>query len=138
MTATDNLIKHGIRPSLQRIAVMKYLMEHKTHPTVDEIYLALVKDMPTLSKTTVYNTLQLLVSNQAALELTIDPKQAHYDSTVAMHSHFYCKKCNRIYDVELSSEIIDALQPKMGFLVEGTQVYYTGVCDKCRNKTENN
>ena len=67
MTATEHLIRHGVRPSVQRIAVMNYLLEHRTHPTVDEIYVALSKDMPTLSKTTVYNTLELLVKQKAVL-----------------------------------------------------------------------
>ena len=43
---------------MQRIAIMEYLMEHRTHPSADEIYTALSPSMPTLSKTTVYNTLK--------------------------------------------------------------------------------
>ena len=53
----DYLLKHGIKPSIQRLAVMGYLLEHRTHPAVDEIYNALKAEVPTLSKTTVYNTL---------------------------------------------------------------------------------
>ena len=34
----ERLQGHNIKPSVQRIAIMKYLMEHRTHPTVDEIY----------------------------------------------------------------------------------------------------
>lgn len=65
MTATEQLIEHNIRPSVQRVAIMQYLLDHRTHPTADDIYTELVKTMPTLSRTTVYNTLQLLVTNQA-------------------------------------------------------------------------
>ena len=32
----ERLQGHNIKPSVQRIAIMKYLMEHRTHPTVDE------------------------------------------------------------------------------------------------------
>ena len=39
--AIDILNSHNIRPSVQRIAVLKYLLEHRIHPTVDDIYLAL-------------------------------------------------------------------------------------------------
>ena len=53
------LLNFGIKPSLQRLAVMKYLMQYHTHPTVDEIYAALHSSIPTLSKTTIYNTLSL-------------------------------------------------------------------------------
>ena len=74
MKSYDYLISYNIKPSVQRIAIMDYLLAHKTHPSIDEIYLALCKDIPTLSKTTVYNTLKLFVEHGAALMLTIDEK----------------------------------------------------------------
>ena len=52
----EYLLKYNIKPSMQRIAIMDYLMVHRVHPTADEIYNALYPTMPTLSKTTIYNT----------------------------------------------------------------------------------
>ena len=75
------LTAHNIKPSAQRIAIMEYLLSHRTHPTVDMIYNDLIGKMPTLSRTTVYNTLRLLGENDAILELTIDKHIAHYDAT---------------------------------------------------------
>ena len=63
MNAKQILEGAGVRPSVQRLAVMDYLATHKTHPTVDEIYSSLAPSIPTLSKTTVYNTLKLFVEN---------------------------------------------------------------------------
>lgn len=74
MTAYEYLLDHQIKPSVQRIAIMDYLLKHKTHPCIDEIYTALCKEIPTLSKTTVYNTLKLFVEHGAAKMLTIDEK----------------------------------------------------------------
>ena len=56
----NKLIALGIRPSIQRVAIMKYLATHHTHPTVEEVFLALKKQLPTVSRTTVYNTLRML------------------------------------------------------------------------------
>ena len=53
MNSVDRLVKYGIKPSVQRIAIMDYLMTHRTHPTADEVYMALCDSIPTLSKTTV-------------------------------------------------------------------------------------
>ena len=36
----------GVKPSLQRLAIMEYLMTHRTHPTADEIFNALSPSMP--------------------------------------------------------------------------------------------
>ena len=71
MKPYDRLLEHNIKPSMQRIAIMEYLMEHPIHPSADDIYTALSPSMPTLSKTTVYNTLKLFSEQGAALMLPI-------------------------------------------------------------------
>ena len=58
MDVVKRLQNHNIKPSVQRIAIMNYLIEHRTHPTVDEIYTALSPSIPTLSKTTVLQYLE--------------------------------------------------------------------------------
>ncbi len=126
--AIDILNSHNIRPSVQRIAILKYLLEHRIHPTVDDIYLALNPTMPTLSKTTVYNVLRNLVENGAVLALTIDEKNVRYDADINSHAHFRCQSCGELYDIE---------QPTMsdgntsGFKIDNVHVYYWGKCPKC-------
>ena len=126
--AIDILNSHNIRPSVQRIAILKYLLEHRIHPTVDDIYMALNTEMPTLSKTTVYNVLRNLVENGAVLALTIDEKNVRYDADTSSHAHFRCQSCGELYDIE---------QPAMsdgntsGFKIENVHVYYWGKCPKC-------
>ena len=134
MTTIEHLKKYGIRPSVQRIAVMSYLLENRTHPTVDDIYVDLVKEIPTLSKTTVYNTLELLVSQGAVLELTIENCKAHYDGCTEPHSHFFCKECKKIYDCQMNEKLLRSLQPDNEFMIESTQLYYIGLCAECKNK----
>lgn len=74
INARDYLEKCGIKPSLQRIAIVEYLMENRIHPTADDIYHALCIQVPTLSKTTVYNTMRLFAEQGAVLPLVIDEK----------------------------------------------------------------
>ena len=130
MESYDYLINYNVKPSVQRIAIVDYLLKHRTHPCVDEIYMALSKDMPTLSKTTVYNTLKLFVEHGAALMLTIDEKNACFDADVSPHAHFMCKMCGRIFDIPCSNEMqkIDM----NGFQVDEVHQYYKGICPHCR------
>ena len=44
----------GIHLSHHRLKILKYLTKHRTHPTVDIIYKNLLKEIHTLSKTTIY------------------------------------------------------------------------------------
>ena len=45
MNVYEYLLSYNIKPSVQRIAIMDYLLKHHTHPCIDEIYLALCKDI---------------------------------------------------------------------------------------------
>ena len=128
----SRLTEHGIKPSLQRMAVMDYLMTHRTHPTVDEIYTALHPSMPTLSKTTVYNTLKLLTDKGAALQLTIDERNCCYDADTTPHAHFLCTRCGRVYDLDLQSKrLMRAAILPAGFTPDEVQLYYRGCCTQC-------
>ena len=137
MTAQEHLEKYDIRPSVQRLAVMNYLMSHATHPTVEEIYADLRQEIPTLSKTTIYNTLELLVSKRAVNEITIEGSKAHYDGFTHPHAHFYCRECGKIYDVPCDESAFDALKPVDGFKIDSTHLYYTGVCPNCEKQRTN-
>lgn len=130
--AIERLTTHGIKPSAQRISIMEYLLSHRTHPTVETIYNDLVRTMPTLSKTTIYNTLKLLAENNAIIELTIDKKTAHYDGFTDPHTHFQCKKCGKIVDLPPS----DAGKQQKGpdFVIDEVEIYYKGYCNTCLEK----
>lgn len=132
MESYDRLLAYNIKPSMQRIAIMNYLMEHRTHPSVDEIYTSLSPSMPTLSKTTVYNTLKLFSEQGAALMLTIDDRNANFDADTSTHAHFLCKKCGVIYDLASEVEIkkVELLQME-GHEVMEVHYYYKGICRNC-------
>lgn len=125
------LVEHGVKPSIQRIAVMNYLCNHLTHPTVDEIYTNLSPNMPTLSRTTVYNTLRLLADKGAILQLTIDEKNVRYDARTDAHAHFICLGCGCVHDVvPVQLEKVTIAKYHDLRIVE-TQVYYKGYCAAC-------
>ena len=137
MKTYDYLLSFNIKPSVQRLAIIDYLLTHRTHPSIEEIYMALCDDIPTLSKTTVYNTLKLFVENGAAQMLTIDEKNVCYDGDISLHAHFLCKKCNKIFDLQAPAE--DEVVRQMsenGFQMEQVHYYYRGVCPQCMQQTE--
>ena len=133
--AYTRLMERGIRPSMQRLAIMDYLINHPIHPTIDDVYQALSNKVPTLSRTTVYNTLRMLSENQAAQMITIDEHRVCYDGNVESHVHFYCKKCGKIID--LFGEQAPKLESEKtveGNIIQEEQLYYKGICAKCAKK----
>ena len=133
----DYLLKKNIKPSYPRIKVLEYLVLKKNHPTVDEIYNELVKELPTLSKTTVYNTLNLFIEAKLARLITIEDNETRYDASVANHGHFKCEVCRKIFDfsINIDSAEIEGLSH---FTVKEKNVYYKGICPNCLdNKNKN-
>jgi Fur family transcriptional regulator, peroxide stress response regulator len=126
----DYLTSNNIRPSYPRLKIFEYLDSKKSHPTVDEIYTALYEEIPTLSKTTVYNTLKLFLREGIVKVITIEDGEARYDSDTSVHGHFKCLNCGAVHDfeVDLPDDRIKGLE---GFEVEKREFYYFGKCKKC-------
>lgn len=130
--ATEYLQMHGVRPSAQRIAVTRFMIDNPVHPSAEVIYDALVKEMPTLSLATVYNTLRVLVSTGAVTMLNVDSRNARYDLALTPHAHFFCRKCGSLFDVPLRDEIAVSLSSDdSGFSVEGVDLCFKGLCGNC-------
>lgn len=120
----------GIQPSYQRLRILKHLSETSDHPSVDLIYKALVKEIPTLSRTTVYNTLNTLVQKKIVEALRISEGELRYDFAESPHSHFICRQCDTVYDIKVLPECLtkDFIE---GHKVENAHVYLSGMCKYC-------
>lgn len=135
MRAYDHLVKYGIRPSAQRLSIMEYLLSHRTHPTSDEIFENLKETIPTLSKTTVYNTLKHFHEKGAVLHLSIDHKNARFDGYTHPHAHFLCSRCGCVADLDL--KIAPEVDVPMGLSVKEVLVYLYGLCESCKESETN-
>lgn len=135
----DNLVKtlveKNIKPSYQRIKILEYLITKRNHPTVDKIFNDLIKEIPTLSKATVYNTLDLFKKANLAIVVTIENNETRYDAKVASHGHFKCENCGNIYDfdVNIDNLLVDSLEH---FKINEKNVYFKGVCPKCLSNNQ--
>lgn len=135
--ALHRLSRSGIRPSLQRLAIMEYLLSHRTHPTVEDVYNGLSGNISTLSKTTVYNTLRMFAERQVATMITIDDHHVCYDGDIHPHVHFFCRKCGRVYDLMGEEAPRQEAPLKVeGHRVEERQLYYKGICEGCLREEE--
>ena len=128
----NHLTAHNIRPLPHKVAIMKNLLERFDHPTIEQIYNDLLPSMPTLSKTTVYNTLKLFCEKKAVIALFIDEKNVRYNAHTHAHAHFRCKKCSAIHDIPLEETDIPSFRGPVDFLPEDKQIYFLGICNECR------
>jgi len=135
----EKLNQNGIRPSIQRIAIYKYLYENRIHPTVDTVYKSLYPLYPTLSRTTVYNTLHLFVTQKLIQTVKIEEEEVRYDAELKHHGHFKCVNCGTITDL-MEDNIFDNIDTQLSsILPKGSIAYHQelniwGLCPNCSKK----
>ncbi len=128
------LIDAGIRPSIQRLEILKFISLSKTHPTADEIYSFVHGNNPTLSRTTVFNSVKLLAEKGLVNDINISSDSTRYDSTLCEpHAHFICRNCRRIFDIPFD---LSALTMPDNFTCDNVNVYFKGICPECEGKTD--
>lgn len=128
---SDYLIQNGIKPSFQRVKILQRLSFQQDHPTVNEIYNDLVVQIPSLSKTTVYNTLNLFIKEGVARSINIDSNEARYDLATHTHGHFICNKCSKIYDFEIDDKINFDFLKNQGSEITNLELTVRGICKNC-------
>ncbi len=129
----EKLKTYSIRPSAHRLAIYRYLDEKRNHPTAEMIYQALAPENPTLSRTTVYNTLKIFAEHAAVQEVIIEDGEMRYDADVAPHAHFKCKVCGCVHDFFFAPHrYLPAIDP--AFKIDEIHVNFRGVCPECQKK----
>lgn len=117
----------GLKPTPQRVVITQYVLETETHPTAEEVFVAVENALPVaLSRATVYNTLNALVKVGVVREMYTDPSAARYDANLSDHHHFIDVKTGRILDVP--KEMVPELTQHLGknYKVHNYQVTFYG------------
>ena len=130
--ADFNPNKRPISP--EYAAILKILRNTRSHPTADQIYDEVRKDIPNISKGTVYRNLQVLQEDGAISALNINGTQARYEGKLESHYHFRCEKCGRVFDLDepINKELDERVSKKTGFVVSHHQTEFRGLCKDCQ------
>lgn len=124
-----NFLKgHNIKPTLIRVKILEYLWNTREHPDADMIFEEISKFIPTLSKASVYNTLNLFLQHNIIQEIKIENEQIRYDGFTGRHAHFKCIKCGKLIDVELECK---DCRPLIKGKILQEHIYFVGICEEC-------
>lgn len=122
----QTLEQAGIQPSAQRVAVADYVLGTDEHPSADQVWARVKERFPTLSRATVYNTLNLFVEKGLLRELVLAEGRVVFDPKLTPHHHFIDDETQNIVDIPweaLQVAHVDALD---GFDVREYQVVLRG------------
>ena len=125
----------GKRYSKQRELIYQCLMDTREHPTAEMLYHWLKPENPSLSLGTVYRNLNLLADEGLITRMPFPIER--YDANTRHHSHFRCRKCGAVYDLE-GVEYDAALDEKVGVLsghqVDRHDLVFSGICTHCATR----
>ena len=98
--------------------------------------MALSPEYPTLSKTTVYNTLHLFSQKNLVRNVMIESDEIRYDADTSDHIHFKCTKCQKVFDIFNKDFFTQIEENKIqtvpaGFTVKKIEFNVWGICTEC-------
>ena len=122
------------RETKQREAILRILRNTRSHPTADQIYDEVRKEIPNISKGTVYRNLQVLQEDGAVSELNLNGTLSRYEAKQESHYHFRCEQCGRVFDLDepVDKELDERVAKRTGFKVSHHQTEFRGLCKDCQ------
>jgi Fe2+ or Zn2+ uptake regulation protein len=130
-----SLEEAGWRYTRQRAAVFAYLRTAQSHPTAEQVFAAVRRQLPNLSLATVYKALEALVDAGLANRIAGDQGPTRYDGRSEPHYHLRCQHSGEVIDLPLSYDpaLLDKLDPQLkemlrqqGFEITGHRLELVG------------
>ncbi len=130
---TESLRNNGYKATPQRISVARCVLTSNEHPTAETIFNQVQREHPTISLSTVYNTLHVLQELDLLQELGFNDIGVRFDPNTKPHINLVCRRCGRIIDVDepLIDEALDHVDRKLGFKRSGQRIDVYGYCKRC-------
>lgn len=128
----------GLNTTQQRIQIAKIFFAMQGHHSLEEIYNAVNKKVPSIGQTTVYRTIKLLVDVGLANELQVGDGFARYEVVTEKqhHDHLVCKSCGKTVEFHLPEveTIQNELAAKHGFKLLEHNHILIGICENCQKQ----
>lgn len=122
--------------SKQREEILDELKSTYSHPTAEEVYMAVKAKDNSVSRSTVYRNLNQLVDNNLVKRITTSVGIDRYDYVRDIHNHVVCIKCGKVFDFDYRfnyKRIRFEVNNQIGVEVFNTGITFEGICSECKN-----
>ena len=128
--------KKSRRMTLQRKTILNILRQTKSHPSADEIYELVRKQLPRISLGTVYRNLELLAKMGLIQKLELGGTIKRFDWNPNKHYHIRCLICGQVDDAPIAplNKLEDKLYGATVFSIIGHRLEFEGLCPNCTEK----
>jgi Fe2+ or Zn2+ uptake regulation protein len=128
------LHSRGFRVTPQRMAILHVLRHSRMHLSPTGVYKLARRDLPGLTETTVYRTLEFLEQNDLVRSTQSGNGHLIYEIAGSDHHHLICRECGS--EVEVTNALFKSVNAKLesvsGYILRNNHVTLFGLCPKCQ------
>ena len=130
----------NLRKTIERFTILEEIYARNDHFEAETLYEYLLKKRYNISRATVYNTLELLVSCDLIKKHQFGKNLAQYEKSYGykQHDHIICVDCKKV--VEFCDPRIQNIKTMMGDLLNFKITHHSlnmyGICGNCQKKRE--
>lgn len=118
----------------ERFEVMDWALDYEGHFGADDLYVLMKNQNSSVSRATVYKTLELLVQCDLVIKRNFGDNLTRYESNFKKqsHDHLICMDCGRIVEFTdpAVKELPEKISTELGFDVES---YSFNIFARCKN-----
>jgi Fe2+ or Zn2+ uptake regulation protein len=131
---TPKLRARGYRMTSQRLAILHVLHHSGGHLSPAEVYEQAHLQVPGLTETTVYRTLDFLAENGLARPAHMGSGHLVYEIARHEHHHLKCRTCGAEMEVEhaLLKSMYQKLEAESGYKLTDSHLTFFGLCPNCQ------
>lgn len=132
---SSQLRASGYRMTPQRMAILHVLHHAGGHLSPIEVYERASQDIPGMTETTVYRTLEFLAENGLAHPAHVGGGKLVYEIASQDHHHLICRKCGAQLQIEHTplEQIYAELEATSGYRFLESHMTFFGLCPQCQD-----
>ena len=125
--------RQGLAVTHQRLVIYSALAATRSHPTPEDVYDRVRKEIPTISLGTVYKNIRTFIEHGLLGEVSLFHGQARLETNLKPHHHLVCRRCKAI--VDLRDEDLEPVRLRSrapgAFKIQHYSVEAIGICQSC-------
>jgi Fur family peroxide stress response transcriptional regulator len=131
-------VERGLAMTHQRWVIYRTLAATSQHPTPEETFAQVRREIPSISLATIYKNIKTFLDAGLLREVSTPDQTMRLDANLESHHHLVCASCGTILDLSEDSVAPVHLKktPPRGFRVESYNVNFLGHCGQCMPQAE--
>lgn len=134
--SVERLRRAGLKATGPRLVLLAALERDRSHPTAEQLYERLRPDYPSLSLSTVYQTLDAFLRTGLCRRVSASGDRLRVEGTLHDHDHAICRACGTIFDIDRKLLPLPSPPTQLphGLTVTGLRLEYDVICTACNEK----